>query len=146
MSSIMRKINMLSRCGGIYRADRLEGSELNPCHHAYVFAVCNNPGMSQEEIAKHILINKSNVARHLLYLEQHGYVERKADENDRHISRVYPTQKMIDILPTVRSVTKDFNEYLAEDLTQDEFAQFQNILERLVKKAEDYMASREDIK
>ena len=83
MPSLMRKINILSRCEGIYRADKLKETDLCACHHSYVLAICNNPGMSQDALAKHICVNKSGVARQIAYLEEKGYVE---NSNKEHVN------------------------------------------------------------
>lgn len=139
MSTIMRKVNMLSRCEGVYRTEHLGVEEISACHHSYVLAICNNPGISQEALTRHMCINKSNVARHLAHLEKHGYVRRESSEADRRVMLVYPTQKMLNILPEVRRITLDWNRYLAADLTEAEFEQFQSILERLVDRATAYL-------
>ncbi len=87
MSSIMRSINIVSRCAAMYRADSLCDSELTACHHAYVLSICHHPGISQEQLARHICLNKSNVTRTLAYLEEHGFVNRKQSETDKRVSR-----------------------------------------------------------
>ena len=144
MSTIMRKVNILSRSEGVYRTDKLGIPELKNCHHSYVFAICNNPGLSQDDLAKHISVNKSNVARTLLYLEENGYITRKAGEKDRRINGVFPTEKMLNVYPKIKEITMEWNQFLAEDLTKEEFEQFQSILERLTKKAAVYMEGREE--
>lgn len=146
MSTIMRKINILTRSEGVYRTDRLDIPELKSWHHTYILAICNNPGLSQDELARHIAVNKSNVARTLATLEENGYVRREISCKDRRITKVYPTEKMLDIFPSVKKITMDWNDYLSEALTPDEFEQFQSILERLTEKAADYMKGREDVK
>ena len=135
----MRKINILSRSEGAYRTEKLNIPELKGWHHSYILAICNNPGLSQDELARHIVVNKSNVARNLSYLEELGYVKRESDKNDRRITKVFPTEKMIDIFPKVKEITLNWNQYLAENLSKDEFGQFTSILEKLTQKALDYM-------
>lgn len=144
MSTIMRKVNILSRSEGVYRTDRLDIPELKSWHHSYILAICSNPGLSQDELAKHISVNKSNVARTLSYLEENGYVIRKAGEKDRRVNVVFPTEKMLELYPKVKAITMEWNGFLAEDLTEDEFRQFQCILERLTQKAAVYMEGREE--
>lgn len=146
MSTIMRKVNILTRSEGVYRTDRLDIPELKGWHHSYILAICMNPGLSQDELAKHIAVNKSNVARNLASLEENGYVRREVSSKDRRITNVYPTNKMLDIFPKVKEITMEWNNYLAEDLTPYEFEQFQSILERLTQKAVKYMEGREDAK
>ena len=50
MSTIMRKMNIISRCETIYRAQRLP--ELPGIYHSYALTICKNPGFSQERLAK----------------------------------------------------------------------------------------------
>lgn len=144
MSTIMRKVNILSRSEGVYRTDKLDIPELKSWHHTYILAICNNPGLSQDELATHISVNKSNIARNLSYLEENGYVLRKSGEKDRRITNVFPTEKMLDIYPRVKEITLEWNNFLAEDLNPTEFEQFQSILERLTDKAAVYMKGREE--
>lgn len=144
MSTIMRKVNILSRSEGVYRADKLDNPELKSWHHSYILAICNNPGLSQDELAKHISVNKCNITRNLSYLEENGYVIRKLSEKDRRVYNVFPSQKMLDIYPKIKEITMDWNRYIAEALTDEEFEQFQSLLDRLTEKAAVYMKGRVD--
>lgn len=146
MPTIMRQINMISRCEGLYRTDRLRGAELGACHHSYVLAICRNPGISQEELARHICINKSGVTRHLAYLEEHGYVSRIHSESDKRVTLVYPTEKMRQVFPEVKRIVEEWNEYLTAGLTEAELAQFRELLDRLALRAKKYSDDREEAK
>ena len=138
MASTMRYINIISRCGAMYRTDRLAGTELGACHFPYILTLARNPGITQEALAKMVYINKSNVTRALSYLEQHGFVERKQSEADRRVLLVYPTQKAMDILPEIRSILKDWNQYITEDISEEELSAFNSVLEKIAKKSAEY--------
>lgn len=140
----MRNINIISRCEGIYRTDNLKDAKLCSCHHSYVLAICRHPGMTQEQLAKHICINKSSVTRSLSHLEENGYVERRPDPKDKRILCVYPTQKMLDILPEVRRIAADWNEYLVEGIEENDIALFRSVLEKLAARAHMYISEKED--
>ena len=140
----MRKINIISRCEGIYRQDKLKESGLGPCHHSYILAICHNPGMTQEQLARHICVNKSGVTRHLAYLEDKGYAERRSAENDKRSIRVYPTQKMLDILPEVKKIVTQWNVYLTEGIDPDELDCFRKVLDQISERAQKYVYEKED--
>ncbi len=144
MPSLMRKINIISRSEGLYRADKLKSDDLCSCHHSYVLAICHNPGMSQEKLAKHICINKSGVTRQLSYLEEKGYVERRADKNDKRVICVYPTEKMLGVLPKVEEIVREWNEFIAEGLSENEIEVFSKVLEKIADKAQNYAAKRDE--
>ena len=146
MPTIMRQINIISRCAGLYRTDKLRGAELGACHHSYVLAICRTPGISQEELSRHICINKSGVTRHLSYLEEHGYVVRRQSETDRRVTLVYPTEKMQEMLPRVKEIVTEWNTYLTADLSEEELNMFRSVLDHIAQRAKKYADDREESK
>ena len=77
MSQIIRDMTEIARCGAQYKADRLVPLGLKGCHASYLTEICANPGISQDQLAKRICINKSNVARQAVTLEEEGFLTRK---------------------------------------------------------------------
>ena len=65
MPSLMRQINVISRCGGQYRTSRLEQVGLAGYQGSYLLCVCKNPGISQDQVAQRTYVNKSTAARAL---------------------------------------------------------------------------------
>ena len=104
MPSFMRQINVIGRCSAMVRNQKLADTGLTGWHYSYILTLCRNPGQSQEHLARHIYINKSNVTRHLTQLEKNGYVERRQSEEDKRVMLVYPTEKAYEVLPRVREV------------------------------------------
>lgn len=145
MIFIMKKINTISRCAVLYRNDKLNDKTLTPLYHSYVFIITKNPGITQDELASELCINKSNVTRGLNNLEEMGFVKRMVDETDKRVLRVYPTEKMIDAFPKIREVLKDWNRYLTDDINEEEIEIFQSVLERITNKAKDYINGREEV-
>ena len=76
MSQIIRDITEIARCGAQYRADLLAPLGLKGCHASYLTEICAQPGISQDQLAKRICINKSNVARQAATLEEEGFLTR----------------------------------------------------------------------
>lgn len=134
MATIMRKMNIISRCEAIYRTQQ-SSEQLPGVYHSYVFAICKNPGLSQDKLAKHLCINKSSVTRHLAWLEKEGYVERVTSEEDKRELLVSPTQKMLDILPEVVKITQEWNSLVAEGITTEELDLFHRILDKMLEKS-----------
>lgn len=135
MPSFMRQINVIGRCSAMVRNQKLVDTGLTGWHYSYILTLCRNPGQSQEHLARHIYINKSNVTRHLTQLEKNGYVERRQSEEDKRVMLVYPTDKAYEVLPRVREVVRSWNSFLTEDFTPEEMEQFNSMLERITRKA-----------
>lgn len=139
MPPIMRKINIISRCQGIFRASKLQSDELTPCHHSYILAITHNPGITQDELAKNICVNKSNITRTLVYLEKNGYVERKPSPTDKRAIKVFPTQKMLAVYPQIKQIVIDWNNYLTEGFSKEEMEIFQSVLDKISIRAKNYI-------
>ena len=134
MAMFMRKLNLIARCAGEYRTQN-SSVQLPGIYHSYVFAICRRPGMSQDVLGEHLCMNKSSVTRHLAYLEQNGYVERKPSSEDKRQMLVYPTEKMLKIHPEVAQIAKQWTTQLCESITEDEMNAFMDVLDKIYDKA-----------
>ena len=135
MAGIMKNIHTISRCNGLYRSQKLPDAELSSVHHPFVFAICSNPGLSQDQLARRLCFNKSTVTRRLAYLEEHGYVTRVSHETDKRVLQVYPTQKMLDFLPSLRATAHEWRTAILEELSPDELDTLRVVLERIAERA-----------
>ena len=143
MSLTTRRINILSRCQNLFRSARLKDTGLTAPYYNYVLPICRTPGLSQEQLARRVYFDKYNVTRHLARLEQDGYVQRLPSQEDKRVMLVYPTEKMLALLPEVRRSITDWDEYLFDALTPEELAQFDAILEKITQRAQEYVDSKD---
>lgn len=147
MRGIMKYINRINRSTGIVYNQRLREFGINHCQHPYIIQICRHPGISQEELARAICVNKSNVARQLAVLEANGLLTRTPDPEDRRVMQVFPTEKMEALLPCVREVMGDWNSCLLADFSEEDreklIAMLEVITERAVKAAEETMGKNE---
>jgi DNA-directed RNA polymerase specialized sigma24 family protein len=58
------------------------------------FLLCNKRGMKQKEIADEIRVSPSTLSEMINRLVEDGYVERKADEDDRRAKTLFPAVKI----------------------------------------------------
>lgn len=144
MSTILRKMNVISRCGGAYRADRLETSDLPAFQHSFLTAVCHHPGFSQDQLARHLCLNKSTVTRRLTSLEENGYVTRVPSENDKRVTLVYPTEKAQMLLPKIAALTHEWNDAITDGIPADELAVFNTVLSKLAHRAKELAGMDDD--
>ena len=142
MSQIIRDITEIARCGAQYRADRLVPMGLKGCHASYLTEICAHPGISQDQLARRICINKSNVARQAAVLEEEGFVTRTPSSTDKRIMELHPTQKTLDLLPEISSVLKCWEACITDGLTPQELDLLAALLEKMKSRAVDYMDGR----
>ena len=135
MPYIMKTMNEIVRCGMQYRNNRLAPFGLKSSHASYLLEICRNPGISQDNLAKRICFNKSNIARQIAVLEEDGFVQRKASAEDKRVMELYPTEKTLELMPQIRQVLGDWRGYLMEGLTEEEIRVLDKALESMRAKA-----------
>jgi len=143
MNNLMKYVKTISRCFTLYREDELKINELSGYQHPYLRRICENPGISQDQLAKRLHVNKSNVARQLALLEQNGFIVRKESAKDKRQLEVYPLEKGMEIYPRILEVIKDWNDELLAGFSIEEKQQLANMLQRLMSKALTLTGSQE---
>ena len=139
MSQIIRDITEIARCGAQYRADTLAPLGLKGCHASYLTEICAHPGISQDQLASRICINKSNIARQAAFLEEEGFIRRIPSTSDKRIMELHPTQKTLDLMPQIAPVLRQWEACLTANLTEDEISALGTLLSRMRECASAWM-------
>ncbi len=71
--------------------------ELPPSHGYLIRLVLDQPGLTQQEIANELVLDKSTVARFVGKLESDGWLVRHPSETDLRGKMVTPSQKALDL-------------------------------------------------
>ena len=135
--SLTKSIMIISRCTALYRDKYLSEYGLSGYQAPYLPAVCNHPGITQDQIAQELHVNRSSVTRQLTLLEENGYITRKRRETDRRAVEVYPTEKGLAILPTVRESFHSWWQKLTDGLSAEQLELLETLLDTLSRKAEE---------
>ena len=146
MSKFMKMLNNVSRSQAIYRHSKISADDLQTTHYAFVLAICREPGRSQEELAKELCLNKSTVARNLNCLEEKGYITRTPLPSDKRQLSVYPTDKMLAVLPEIKSASAEWMTLLSEGISEEELKIFNSVLERMETRAREIIQDQEEQK
>ncbi|MBQ8005689.1 MAG: MarR family transcriptional regulator [Clostridia bacterium] len=144
MPSISRCINTINRASGMFRNANINNEELRPYLQSYILVITGNPGISQEQIARRLCVDKSSVARALAVLQKSDYIKREKDEKDRRIMLVYPTEKAISSREEIKAAYRAWNEYINEGFSAEEAAAFSDLLEKAAKRAAEYAMKKLD--
>ena len=139
MHPFMRQISITYRCAMRFREDELDDTGLAGCQTPYLTALHRNPGISQEELARMLNVNKSSVTRQLATLEEKGYVIRQASSSDKRILLVYPTDKANQLIDRIFACYSSWSSYLTQDFTEEEKETLSRLMARISTRAEDYV-------
>ena len=135
----MRQISVTYRCAMRFREDELADTGLAGCHTPYLTVLYRQPGISQEELAQQLDVNKSSVTRQLNVLEEKGYVHRCLSATDKRVLLVYPTEKALNIKDRIYRCYRDWSSYLTQDFTEEEQALLSQLMVRISQRAEAYV-------
>ncbi len=128
----------IARCSNQFRTERLKEYGLSGQHCAYLLRISREPGTTQDVIAKEFFLNKSTVARQLQTLEEKGYVRRCPLPQDQRALQVFPTEKTAEVLPAVRAVLREWNDYITAGFTEEEKAMYRALLMRAAERARSF--------
>ena len=142
MPDLMHHVTDIARCAALYRQEELASLGLKSCHASYLAAICERPGITQDQLARRIFINKSNVARQLVILEEDGFVERKPSPEDKRAIQVFPTEKARDVMPEIARIFRCWESFVAQDLNEEERALLVSMLDKMKARSAVWMEKR----
>ena len=142
MPELMHHVTDIARCAALYRQEELASLGLQSCHASYLDTICAHPGITQDQLARRIFINKSNVARQLVILEDDGFVERRPSPDDKRAIQVFPTQKARDAMPQIADIFRVWENFVAQDLSEEERRTLVAMLRKMKNRSADWMEKR----
>lgn len=144
MHPFMRQISITYRCAMQFREKELADTGLSGGQTPYLTALYRRPGLSQEEMAQELNVNKSSVARQLAMLEEKGYVERLPDPKDKRSLLIFPTEKAHAVHDRIFQCYGAWNTYLTQDFTEEEQEALSHLMARIARRAEMYVKGEND--
>ncbi len=139
MATFLKNVNMVSRSSTLYLDQKLKDGDLRGYHAKYIFCICANPGFSQEEIARSIFVNKSNVARQIKYLSKHGYILRRESGEDKRKTLIYPTEKAEEARKKLHALNEGWRNEITRGFSEEQLKTLMRLTEKLYKNAVEYM-------
>lgn len=115
-----RTVTFLYRNRSKFMGERLREYGLSGAMYMMLLHVDLHPGATQDSIATHMYIDKSNVARRIKQLEELGYIRRETDLSDRRQNNLYLTDRGKELLPLIKKYLSQWGRSISEGLTGPE--------------------------
>ena len=93
---MLRKIGTLSRCIRYINDLKFEEIDLKKGQFEILTRICENQGINQIDLSNLLKVDKSATARSIQKLIEAGYIDRKKDDVDQRMWRIYPKKKALD--------------------------------------------------
>ena len=142
MSQSNSALMAIARCGRQYRDEAMAPFGLRGCHVGYLTRICANPGVCQDQLAKQMLLNKSNVARQAAALEEQGFITRVPSDADKRMLLLYPTEKAQLLLPKLQEIVAGWDSIISRDMTEEELQTLTRLLGKMRNNAAFWMEER----
>lgn len=111
---------------------------LNATAFQVVMFFANNPERNTARDLCRIQGMKTGIASVAIEnLIQHGFLERRTDENDRRIQRLYITDRASGLVDRGNQVQKQFSEQVKSGLTEEEVETYLRITAKMLKRIDE---------
>lgn len=108
-----------------------EGFEQNHAYFQYLIVISAVEGITQNELAGHMTVNKGSASKAVRYLLNQGLIERIKDPEDNRVKRVYLTEDGEKIVAILKGVLVDLHQQMVTGLTQEEIHLLEGLLEKV---------------
>ena len=136
MREILREIGMIARALDSVSNIEFKEYDLTKGQYLYLVRICESPGIIQEKLAEMIKVDRTTAARAIKKLEINGFIEKKNDENNQKIKKLFPTDKGKNVYPFIKRENEHSNHVALEGFTDIEVETIYHLLHRVRKNVE----------
>ncbi|WP_269411226.1 MarR family winged helix-turn-helix transcriptional regulator [Lentibacillus daqui] len=136
MKDILRDIGIIARALDSISNIEFKELDLTKGQFLYLVRICENPGIIQEKLAEMIKVDRTTAARAIKKLEMQGFIEKRNDETNKKIKRLFPKEKGENIYPFLKREEEHSNSVALAGFTSDEMNTFYVLLQRVRKNVE----------
>ena len=112
-------ISALYRQFQIYINNNTKDLQISASEYIFLMEMYKNDNMSQEQLSKNLIIDKSATARAIKSLEEKEYIIRKKDDNDKRTNRIKLTKKGIEIKDRLSNLLEEWNNEITSDIDKN---------------------------
>lgn len=133
---ILREIGMIARALDSISNIEFKELDLTKGQYLYLVRICENPGIIQEKLAEMIKVDRTTAARAIKKLELNGFIEKKDDEQNKKIRKLFPTDKGKKAFPFIKREHEYSNAIALEGFSEKEAETIFKLLHRVRKNVE----------
>lgn len=112
-------------------AERLKPLHLDRAHAGILRMLARNPGISQQDLAKHLRMHASRLVGVIDVLEEKKFVQRKPSPEDRRVYALHLTNDGFEQLQRVGEIARAHHRELLSALSEQERQQLTELLTRI---------------
>ncbi|MFJ7977126.1 MarR family winged helix-turn-helix transcriptional regulator [Peribacillus sp. NPDC096379] len=136
MQEILREIGMIARALDSISNIEFKEYELTKGQYLYLVRICENPGIFQDKLAEMIKVDRTTAARAIKKLEIQGFIEKREDDHNKKIKKLFPTEKGKNVYPFLKREGDYSNNVALSGFSPEETETLFQLLQRVGKNIE----------
>ena len=133
MTEILREIGMIARALDSIGNIEFKEYDLTKGQYLYLVRIFENPGIIQERLAEMIKVDRTTASRAIKKLEINGFIEKKVDESNKKVNKLFPTEKGKNVYHFIKRENDYSNTVALEGFSEKEAQSIYNLLQRVRK-------------
>ena len=121
-------VSMIHRTRMMYINDKMKGMDITAGQFPFIMVLSHEEGITQEDLAAHLHIDKGTVARALRKLEDKKFIFRKIDKKNRRRYLIYLTEKGRGAVPHIINIDKEWENSMCSKFSEEEYFNLFDIL------------------
>ncbi|OES45430.1 MarR family winged helix-turn-helix transcriptional regulator [Domibacillus iocasae] len=133
---ILREIGMIARALDSISNIEFKEYDLTKGQYLYLVRIVENPGIIQDKLAEMIKVDRTTAARAIKKLEMQGFIEKRDDDINKKIKKLFPTEKGENVYPFLRREGEYSNKVALSGFSTEETDTIFQLLQRVRKNIE----------
>jgi len=127
-----QKLSIIHKWMRQYFVKELKDLGIGPGQFPLLMTLLHNDGITQEELAGIVCLDKATTARGVKKLEDLGYLTREVNPADRREYSLNLTKKATDMRPRLKRTLDSSTEMITQNLTEEEKEIFEKLLSKMI--------------
>jgi DNA-binding MarR family transcriptional regulator len=129
---------MISRLQDKKLQTALSNLSVHPAQYSCLFVVCRKKGLNLRELAQLLRVENSTASVTVRRMEKAGLIQRRPDESDCRMTRLYPTEYGKEQFESAKRIMEEFIQFCFGELDSRELRILGGLLDRVCARLNQY--------
>lgn len=134
-TTAVQKMGIVSRLAWEYAREKMDTDGLSSVQNKVCIAIYNNPGLSQDDVARALGMDKSSIAKLIAKLMDGQYVTRQTNPQDRREYKLYLDERGEKVTQELVNCLEEFQQNYISSIRPDLLAELNDVLNKILENA-----------
>ena len=128
-------MGIVSRLAWEYAREKMDTDDLSSVQNKVCIAIYNNPGLSQDDVARALGMDKSSIAKLIAKLMEGKYVTRQTNPQDRREYKLYLDERGEKVTQDLVNHLEEFQQNYISSIRPDLLEELNDVLNKILENA-----------